>query len=91
MEIECMNTRLLTRSPLAVKIIKVDSPTWFWVQLKNSHEDFNRQLCHRHDHVKEGEVVAVKEVGREALSRDTRDGTALIALRDGSYHRTVHL
>jgi len=70
-----MNTRLLTRSPLAVRIIKVDSPTRFWVQLKNSHEDFKemlddlgrrmtrrgRQLRHRPDHVKEGELVAVKE------------------------------
>jgi len=104
MEIESMNTRLLTRSPLAVKIIKVESPTRFWVQLKNSHEDFKemlddlarrlgrrgRQLRQRPDHVREGELVAVKEDRgwqRGLVTRHNRDGTALIALRD--WGRTI--
>ncbi|EGI64408.1 hypothetical protein G5I_07163 [Acromyrmex echinatior] len=39
MEIECINTKLLARSSMAVKIVKMDSPTMFWVQLKTG-EDF---------------------------------------------------
>jgi len=77
----------------------VDSPTRFWVQLKNSHEDFKemlddlgrrmlrwgRQLRQRPDHVKEGEVVAIKEGRgwqRGLVIRHNRDGMALISLRD---------
>ena len=40
MEIATLNTRYLTRSPLKVRVIRVDSPTRFWVQLDNSKEDF---------------------------------------------------
>jgi len=36
MKIACLNTRFLTRSPLKARIVKVDSPTKFWVQLHNS-------------------------------------------------------
>lgn len=75
MEIQFINTRLLTRGPLAVKIVKVDSPTQFWVQLKNSQEDFkdllddlNRRMTrrgsrlhHQSDHVLPGEIVAIRE------------------------------
>lgn len=75
MEIQCINTRELARSPLTVKIIKVDSPTIFWVHLKHNRDDFQemleeltrrmtrigRILRHRPDHVVEGEIVAIKE------------------------------
>jgi len=48
------------------------------------------QLRHRADHVKEGELVAVKE-GRDRqrgfVTRHNRDGTALIALQD--WGRTI--
>ncbi|KYN33838.1 hypothetical protein ALC56_11810 [Trachymyrmex septentrionalis] len=40
MEIATLNTKYLTRSPLKVKVIRMDSPTLFWVQLDNSKEDF---------------------------------------------------
>jgi len=95
-----------TDSPLAVKIIKIDSLTQFWVQLKNSQEDFkemldnlirrmirqDRQLRHRPDHVKEGELMAVKEGRgwqRGFVTRHNRNGTALIALRVGQWGRVI--
>ena len=44
MEINHIDTGLLTRSPLKVRIIKADSPTLIWVQLQNSAEDFDEML-----------------------------------------------
>jgi len=58
-----------------VRIVKVDSPTFIWVQLENSREDFKelledltrrmtrrgRLLRHRPDHVLPDELVAVRE------------------------------
>jgi len=44
MEIAQFNTRFLTYSLLRVKIIKVDSPSMFWVQLHNSQEDFKELI-----------------------------------------------
>lgn len=44
MEIKHVNTRLLTRSPLAIEVIKVDSPTKFWVHLNTCREDFDELL-----------------------------------------------
>jgi len=75
MEIKCFNTRHLTRGPLKVRIVKVDSPTFLWVQLENSREDFEelledltrrmtrrgRLLRQRPDHVLPDEIVAVRE------------------------------
>jgi len=75
MEIKCFNTRYLTRGSLKVRIVKVDSPTFIWVQLENSREDFEefledltrrmtrrgRLLRHRPDHVLPDELVAVRE------------------------------
>ena len=37
MEIECINIKLLARNSM---VIKVNSPTMFWVQLKTGSEDF---------------------------------------------------
>ncbi|KYN21232.1 Tudor and KH domain-containing protein [Trachymyrmex cornetzi] len=75
MEIECIDTTLLARSSMAVKVVKVDSPTMFWVQLKTGSEDFQdlleeltrrmtrkgHMLRHRPDHIVVGEVVAIRE------------------------------
>ncbi|KYN17602.1 Tudor and KH domain-containing protein [Trachymyrmex cornetzi] len=75
MEIECIDTTLLARSSMAVKVVKVDSPTMFWVQLKTGSEDFQdlleeltrrmtrkgHMLRHRSDHIVVGEVVAIRE------------------------------
>jgi len=75
MEIKCFNTRHLTRGSLKVRIVKVDSPTFLWVQLENSREDLEelledltrrmtrrgRLLRHRPDHVLPNEIVAVRE------------------------------
>ncbi|KYN14656.1 hypothetical protein ALC57_13135 [Trachymyrmex cornetzi] len=44
MEIATLNTKYLTRSPLKVKVIRVDSPSLFWVQLNNSQEDFEDMM-----------------------------------------------
>jgi len=75
MEIARFNTRFLTRSPLKVKIIKVDSLSLFWVQLHNSQEDFkelmedlnrrmarrSRFLHYRIDDIRLDNVVAIHE------------------------------
>ena len=73
MEIESINIKLLAQSSMAVKVVKVDSPTMFWVQLKTGSEDFQdlleeltrrmtrRELRHRPDHVVVGELVAIRE------------------------------
>jgi len=75
MEIKCVNTRHLTRGSLKVKIVKVDSPTFLWIQLENSREDLEelledltrrmtrraRLLRHRPDHILPDELVAVRE------------------------------
>jgi len=75
MEIKCFNTKHLTRGSLKIRIVKVDSPTFLWVQLENSREDFEelledltrrmtrrgRLLRHRPDHILPNEIVAVRE------------------------------
>lgn len=38
MQIEYVNTRLLTRGPLEARIIKVNSPTQFWVHIGKARE-----------------------------------------------------
>lgn len=75
MENESINTRLLTRGGLKVKVVKVDSPTSFWVHLENSRENFEefiedltcrmnrraRFLFLPFDRILPGEIVAVRE------------------------------
>ncbi|KYN06858.1 hypothetical protein ALC62_02242 [Cyphomyrmex costatus] len=75
MEVECVNTRLLARSPLTVTIVKVDSLSLFWAQLKTSNEDFRelledltRRMTRKGhmlrllpDHIIVGEAVAIRE------------------------------
>jgi hypothetical protein len=70
-----VNTGTLTRSPLKIKVIKVDSPTLIWVHLRNSAEDFeellddlqrrmsrrSRLLHHRPDDIRPDEIVAVHD------------------------------
>lgn len=75
LEIPTYNTRFLARCRLPVKIVKVDSPTLFWVQLQNNQEDFKEMLENlrrrmmrrsqnlrlRHDTLNLDEIVAVQE------------------------------
>ena len=76
MEIEGINTRLLTRGPLKVKVIRVEFPTYFWVQPENGRddldelvEDLTRRMKRKGsllhfmgpDHVLLDEAVAVRE------------------------------
>lgn len=75
LEIPTYNTRFLARCRLPVKIVKVDSPTLFWVQLHNNQEDFKEMLENlkrrmmrrsqnlrlRHDTLSLDEIVAVQE------------------------------
>lgn len=75
LEIPTYDTRFLARCRLPVKIVKVDSPIMFWVQLQNNQEDFKEMLenlkrrmlrrghnlRHRHDALRLDEVVAVQE------------------------------
>jgi len=39
--IQSINTRLLTRYPIPVRIIKVENPSFFWVQPTRCHDEFN--------------------------------------------------
>ncbi|KYM98523.1 hypothetical protein ALC62_10764 [Cyphomyrmex costatus] len=75
MEIQAINTRQLSRGPLNIKIIKVISPTYFWVHLNPTRryleellEDLTRRMTrkgrllrHNPDHVIPNELVAVCE------------------------------
>lgn len=75
LEIPTYNTRFLARGRLPVKIVRVESPTLFWVQLQNSQEDFkemlddlkrrmmrrSKNLHLRHDILHLDEIVAVQE------------------------------
>jgi len=75
MEVKCFDTRHLTRGSLKMRIVKVNSPTFIWVQLENSREDFEelledltrrmtrraRLLRHRPDHILPDELVAIRE------------------------------
>ncbi|KAG5315001.1 TDRKH protein, partial [Acromyrmex insinuator] len=97
MEIESINIKLLAQSSMAVKVVKVDSPTMFWVQLKTGSEDFQdlleeltrrmtrRELRHRPDHVVVGELVAIRENRgwqRGIITDVNGDGTVAISLRN---------
>lgn len=75
MDIECIDTRFLTRGQLKVKVMKVNSPAFFWVQLENSREDLEelvedltrrmtRKARFLHlppDHILPDEIVAIRE------------------------------
>lgn len=75
MSIQCINTRLLSRGPLRVRVLRVDNPTLIWVQLENSREDLeeliesltlrmNRRSHVLHcspDDIKPDELVAIRE------------------------------
>jgi len=97
MEIKCVNTRHLTRGSLKVKIVKVDSPTFLWVQLENSREDFEELLedltrrmtrwGHRPNHVLPDELVAVREGKgwqRGIVTQLGRGDLVTVTLRDWS-------
>jgi hypothetical protein len=79
MEITCINPRILPDSPLDCEIVRVFSPTLFWVQLLVRRTTFqellnhlqskmssrtSRRLRHRIDHVALGELVATQEGSR---------------------------
>lgn len=75
MEIKCINTRLLTRGDLKARIIRVESPTFFWIHLENSREDYEEmfeELARRmtrkshflhqfSDHIRLDTIVAIRE------------------------------
>ena len=98
MEIATLNTKYLTCSSLKVKVIRIDSPTLFWVQLDNSKEDFkdlmedlarritrSRFLHYRVYDVRLDDMVVVQE-GRRwhrgIVLQIQGDGTVSIGLRD---------
>lgn len=98
MQVECINTRLLSRGPLRVRVLKVETPTFFWIMLENglgelteliedmSHR-INRRahlLHHRPDHVQPGELVAIREGRRwqRGIIERVSGDTATILLRD---------
>jgi len=74
MKIKCIETNLLTRGRLDVTIVKMESPLFFWVQLKNSAKDLKeleeelkfrmaRKAIHLHiwpEDFKENMTVAIK-------------------------------
>ncbi|KYN40079.1 hypothetical protein ALC56_05486 [Trachymyrmex septentrionalis] len=95
MEIATLNTKYLTCSSLKVKVIRIDSPTLFWVQLDNSKEDFkdlmedlvrrmtrrSRFLHHRVYDVYLDDMVVIQE-HRGIILQIRGDGTVSIDLRD---------
>ncbi|KAL6253930.1 hypothetical protein P5V15_015772 [Pogonomyrmex californicus] len=74
MEIESHDTNFLTCGCLEVKILRVESPLLFWVQLKNGeaalekfHQELHQRMIIKQDQlrylsdVKQDDIVAVKE------------------------------
>ncbi|KAL0128583.1 hypothetical protein PUN28_003738 [Cardiocondyla obscurior] len=98
-----INTKLLTRGKLKAQIIKVNSPSLFWVQLLNSQEeleelteDLTRRVERKSklmhippDQIKDNIVVAIKEehIWRRGEVLYTIDKTVYVALRD--WGRTI--
>ncbi|KAL6253432.1 hypothetical protein P5V15_015273 [Pogonomyrmex californicus] len=73
-KIESHDTNFLTRECLEVKILQVESPLLFWVQLKNGeaaleklHQELHQRMIIKQDQlrylsdVKQDDIVAVKE------------------------------
>lgn len=98
MEIPQIDTQLLTRGPFPVRVIRIKSPTLFWVQPRNSlkdfqefQEDLNREMRRHHksltyfsQQLKIGEIVAIKEGRRWQRGEVTRLNAlkATIELKD---------
>lgn len=75
MEIESIDVSWLTRKPLAVKIIRVESPSLIWVHLENGDIDFKNMMgdlqrrmkqrepyiLYQPDPVEVDQIVAIKE------------------------------
>lgn len=72
--IKSVNTDLLSHGPLEVRILKIESPSLFWVQLTACRhfpeilEELNWKMPRRHtwyflrpDHVKKGLLVTIKD------------------------------
>jgi len=107
MEIEHLDTQKLSRSPFAVKIVRVFSPMLIWIHLENSKEsfqkmmeDFNQRMNKRrffHSNTKLGDIVALETKGgwqRGIVTKMNGDETVQIGLRDwGVYirHATAEL
>lgn len=103
MQVECINTGLLSRGPLRVRVLKVESPTYFWVMLENGLEELteliedlshrmNRKshlLHHRPDHVQPGELCVIREGRRwqRGIIERVQGDLVTILLRD--WGRTV--
>lgn len=99
MEIKTINTNDLTRCYLAVKVIRVYSPSLIWVHLRNGEEDFQKMMeefNHRmnrrrflHLNPKGDDIVALetsKGWQRGIIMKLNTDGTAQISLRDWGVH-----
>lgn len=98
MDIESIDTSLLTRRPLAVKVIKVESPTLIWVHILNGDEQFRymlddlqrrmtqraRYVLYQPDDVNVDDIVAVKEDNKwqRGYVLETRGQQAHVALKD---------
>lgn len=76
MEIKSIDALLLTRGPLAIRVVEVESPGRFWIQVENGREALKklqedleykmgkkRSMIWPH-HVRTGTIVAVKRNGR---------------------------
>ena len=101
MEIEIIDTPKLSRSPFAIKIVRVFSPTLMWIHLQNSEESFqemmenlNKRMNQRrfvHLNTKMGDTIALETKRgwqRGIVTKMNGDGTAQVALRDwGVYIR----
>lgn len=98
MEIEYIDTQLLTRSLLAVKIVWVESPTLFWVHIENGAAEFAemldelqrwmnrrwREIQYQPDKVDLEEIVAVREGNKwqRGMVTEVDGGDVRIALGD---------
>lgn len=98
MEIEYVNTRLLTRGALEARIIKVNSPTQFWVHIGKAREYLDElvddlthrmkrkgHLLHLLPHsVNVGDAVAIREGKhwQRGIVATIRGNTVAIALLD---------
>ncbi|EZA50980.1 hypothetical protein X777_10411 [Ooceraea biroi] len=81
MEIKGIQSSLLTRRPLAVTVIRVDSPGLIWIHIKNSEKDYQE--------MREDLQVMMQRRGRYlGCYPDQVQVNQVIAIRDGSqWHR----
>ncbi|EZA48479.1 hypothetical protein X777_13777 [Ooceraea biroi] len=80
MEIKEIDTTLLTRRPLAVTIIRVDSPSLIWLHIKNSQLDYQE--------MREDQVMMQRRAKYLGCYPDQIERNQVIAIRDETrWHR----